>query len=248
MRIRFRHGWRAGASRDVAGACRGARRLALAAVLTAAGAVPAVAQTRLYLLTAGPSTAECNWSPCEPGRLIQIDGDRAEILASTSVGGSRTRVIGPRVTADGQTLIWSGSDGGTAQHSTLVSLFDLPTRQQTLVPTPRPTSDFVPLRVHPTEMRAFIQPGYGVPVIVAEPGGTRALPQPKDISWLGDLSGDGNRLSFQFASGLGVRVVDSRDGRLVGTLPEAYRRPSSRPRRHPTLRDVQGLGGRVLPL
>ena len=222
MRIRFRHDCRAGSSRDVARVRQRGRRLVLAAVVVAASAGPAVAQTRLYLLTAGASTAACNWASCEPGRVIQIDGDRAEILASTSVGGARTRVIGPRVTADGQTLIWSGSDGGTAQHPTLVSLFDVPTRRQTFVPTPSPTSDSVPVLVHPTEMRAFIQPGYGVRVIVAEPGGTSALPQPKDISWLGDLSGNGNRLSFQFASGLGVRVVDSRDGRLVGILPAAY--------------------------
>ena len=177
--------------------------VALAAVLAAAGAVPAVAQTRLYLLTAGTSTAECNWSPCEPGRLFQSTGIARRFSSAHTVSSSRTRVIGPRVTADGQTLIWSGSDGSTAQHSTLVSLFDIPTRRQTLVPTPRPTSDVVPLRVHPTEIRAFIQPGYGVPVIVAEPGGTRALPQPGGGSWLGGRSGDGKRLSFLFVSGLG---------------------------------------------
>ena len=219
MRIQFRHDCRrAGTSRDVAGI---RRRLALAAVLVAVGAVPAVAQTRLYLLTAGTSTAECNWSPCEPGRLIQIDGDRPEILASTSVGGSRTRVIGPRVTADGQTLIWSGSDGNTSEHATFVSLFNVPTRRQTLAPTPRPTSDFVPIRVHPTEMRAFIQPGYGAPVIVAEPGGTRALPQPcGGGSWLGDRSGDGRRLAY--SCGNEVVVVDSRDGLVIARVPEVY--------------------------
>ncbi len=197
-------------------------RLALASVLVAAGAVPAAAQTRLYLLTAGTSTAACNWLPCEPGRLIQVDVDRSEVFVSPTLSSSRTRVIGPRVTADGQTLIWSGSDGSTAQHSTVVSLFDIPTRRQTLAATPRPTSDVVPLRVHPTEIRAFIQPGYGAPLIVAEPGGTRVLPQPcGGGSWLGGRSGDGQRLAFACENDV-VIVVDSRDGLVSARVPEVY--------------------------
>ena len=191
--------------------------------------------------------AECNWSPCEPGRLIQIDGDRAEILASTSVGGSRTRVIGPRVTADGQTLIWSGSDGGTAQHSTLVSLFDLPTRQQTLVPTPRPTSDSCRYVCIPRRCAPSSSPDTASRSSWPSPVARGALPQPKDISWLGDLNGDGNRLSFQFASGLGVRVVDSRDGRLVGTLRRRTT-PIFSTTTAPDSSRCTGLGGRVLSL
>jgi hypothetical protein len=194
--------------------------LGIAVLIAFAWSGPALAQTRLYLLTAGVPAAECDWAPCEPGRVTQIDGDRPEILASTSVGGSRTRVIGPRVTADGKTLLWSGSDGITAQHTTFVSLFDLPTRRQTTF-TPGPTSDFVPVRVHPTEIRAFIQPGYGAQVIVAEPGGTKLLPQPcGGGSWLGDRSGDGRRLAL--SCGDEVVVVDSRDGLVIARVPEVY--------------------------
>ena len=105
MRIRFRHNWLAGASCDVAGIRLRARRLGLAAFLVAAGAVPVVAQTRLYLLTAGTLGGRVQRSPCEPGRVIQVDLDRRQIVAQTRSSLRELVRDASSVTPDGRHLV-----------------------------------------------------------------------------------------------------------------------------------------------
>ena len=211
------------------------RSVALAALLALASSAPAVAQTQLYLLTSAGEVEvaipipnpECGpWDyGCENtyirvpvgGRVIQLDVDRRQIVATTPISRALGSVIGPRPTPDGRFLLWSGSSvAPLAPYE--VSLFDIAHRQQT---TPFAASGLssVPLTVHPSEMRAFFQLSSGGPVIVAEPGHTHTLPTPPcAASRLERLSGDGSRLSHYCDVPRSVMVVDSGDGRLLGTV------------------------------
>ncbi len=99
------------------------RSVALAALLALASSAPVVAQTQLYLLTSGAD--EIIWDPdCQPwdydpecgytviphpGRVIHLDVDRRQIVATTTVSHALGASIGPRITPDGRFLLWSGS-------------------------------------------------------------------------------------------------------------------------------------------
>ena len=68
-------------------------------------------------------------------------------------------------------------------------------------------------------MRAFLSPTPTGPVIVAEPDNTYALPVPPCAQpYFSGLSGDGRRLSYFCGNPRSVMVVDSSDGRLLGTV------------------------------
>ena len=153
-----------------------------------------------------------------PGRVIHLDVDRLQIAASTPVSHTLGIVTGPHLTPDGRFLLWSGSNVGWFPAPHHVSLFDIARREQ---PPPLAASDLtlVRLAVHPSEMRAFLGLTRG-PVTVAEPGHTYTPPSPPCAEpWFLGRSGDGRRLSYVCPDPLGVVVVDSADGRLIGTVP-----------------------------
>ena len=91
-----------------------------------------------------------------PARIVQIDVDGHRIVASTSIGDVRSFGIGvdPHVTPDGRFLLWSG---GELCCPIRVDLFDIARQQQSILVDAFLQSDFVPLAVHPSEMRAFLQ-------------------------------------------------------------------------------------------
>ena len=139
------------------------RSVALAVLLALASSAPVFAQTQLYLLTSGSyvPNPQCGYWDygCEfyltrdPGRVIHFDVDRQQIAAITPVSDAYDSTIGPRVTPDGRFLLWSGwnLDLGVPIR---VSLFDIADRQQA---TPLAGGwPYVPLTVHPSEMRAFL--------------------------------------------------------------------------------------------
>ena len=139
------------------------RAAAMAAVLALTCSGPVLAQTRLYLLTSGDLSWQCNPS-CDPGRVIQIDVDRREISANTPIRHARSRGLGPRVTHDGHFLLWSGSeqaDYGQLRQPLFVSLFDIARQQQTTPFAANGTSDVATFSVHPSAMRAFLQLSLG---------------------------------------------------------------------------------------
>ena len=210
------------------------RPVVLAALVALASSAPAVAQTQLYLLSSGadvqvpvPECEEweywyvgCNYNVVHvPGRVIQLDVDRRQIVANTTVSHALGAVIGPRPTPDGRFLLWSGSSAAAAAPYR-VSLFDIARRQQA-TPFAASVGPGVPLTVHPSAMRAFLglTPGQ---VTVAEPGQTFTLPSPpcSQPSFSG-RSGDGQRLSYRCPDPQGLLVVDSADGHLIGTVPHA---------------------------
>ena len=213
------------------------RSVALAALLALASNAPVNAQTQLYLLASGAD--EIIWDPdCQPwdydpecgytaiphpGRVIQLDVDRREIVATTTVSHARGASIGPRTTPDGHFLLWSGLfvEAPAPYH---VSLFDIARRQQATLFAASGLSS-VPLTVHPSEMRAFLGLSTGG-VTVAEPGTTYTLPSPRCAqAFLSGRSGDGRRLSYRCLDPQGVLVVDSADGHLIGTVPHAVTSP-----------------------
>ena len=106
-------------------------------------------------------------------------------------------------------------------------------------PVRRHPSEPLPLAVHPTAMRAFLSPTPSGPVIVAEPDNTYALPVPPCAQpYFSGLSGDGRRLSYFCGNPRSVMVVDSGDGRLLGTV--ALGAPTSRGPRPPTCSTARG--------
>ena len=203
--------------------------VAIAALLALASSAPAIAQTQLYLLsseydvvvTVPVPNPECQpWDfGCRnsqvPGSVIQFDvdrpGDRRDHanLACARCGHRAA------ATPDGRFLLWSGSSAADLAPYQ-VSLFDIARRQQ--VPLASSLSS-VPLTVHPSEMRAFMQLSSGGPVTVAEPSQTHTLPPPPCAApRLENQSGDGSRLSYYCDNPRSVMVVDSGDGRLLGTV------------------------------
>ncbi len=126
--------------------------------------------------------------------------------------------IGPRATPDGRFLLWSGwnLDLGVPIR---VSLFDIAGRQQATPLAASIESNFVPLAVHPSEMRAYVQ-------LIAWRSGhrrrTRAHPNAAVATVRAPVfearSGDGRRLSYYCDSPRSVMVVDSGDGRLLGAV------------------------------
>ena len=206
-------------------------------MLALASTAPAVAQTQLYLLASGAD--EIIWDPdCQPwdydpecgytaiphpGRVIQLDVDRRQIVATTPISHARGASIGPRTTPDGHFLLWSGSivEAPAPYH---VSLFDIARRQQATLFAASGLSS-VPLTVHPSQMRAFLGLSTGG-VTVAEPGTTYTLPSPRCAQpFLSGRSGDGRRLSYRCLDPQGVLVVDSADGHMIGTVPHAVTSP-----------------------
>ena len=120
--------------------------------------------------------------------------------------------MGPRTTPEGRYLLWSGADVAAPYQ---VSLFDIAHRQQATLFA----AGSSPLAVHPSEMRAFLQLSWGGPVTVAEPGHTFTLPPPPcAIPRFENRSGDGSRLSYYCGNPRSAMVVDSGDGRLLGTV------------------------------
>ncbi len=212
------------------------RSAALAALLSLASSAPAVAQTQLYLLTGEYNfvvtipvpNPDCQpWDyGCEntyiytrvPGRVTQLDVDRQQIVATTPISHALGTVVGPRPTPDGRLLLWSGSNvAAWAPHH--VSLFDIAGRQQA-IPFAGGGSSSIPLTVHPSEMRAFLQLSSGGAVTVAEPGHTHTLPAPQcAVPRLESQSGDGGRLSYYCEVPRSVMVADSGDGHLLATVP-----------------------------
>ena len=195
------------------------------AVLFALASVNAgFAQTRAVLLTSGDPSWECDVAPCNPGRVIQIDGDRRQIDASTPIGHARGFATGPGITPDGAFLIWGGSEtsgGWDEGKPVFVSLFDLASQRQSILLA---SQQSVPVFVHPTTMRAFVQLSFSQQLMVLEPGQVRAQPSPSCgdyyYSFLNRISGDGGRLSYYCAGpDAGVIVVDSTDGRVAGAVP-----------------------------
>ncbi len=152
--------------------------LAFAVLFSLASGDAGFAQTRLYLLTSGDLSFECDVAPCNPGRVIQIDVDRRQITASTPIEHARGFATGPGITPDGGFLIWGGSEtpgGWDEAKPVFVSLFDLAgQRQSILLASQQP----VPVFVHPSEMRAFAQLLWSQPLTVLEPGQVRAQPSP----------------------------------------------------------------------
>ena len=104
--------------------------VAMAVVVAFAWSAPALAQTRLYLLTGGDQDEHCTATRCDPGRLIDIDLETGRI-ATNEVKHARNRGIGPVVTPDGRYLLWSGSELPTigwwdyGLKGLFVSLYDL---------------------------------------------------------------------------------------------------------------------------
>ena len=204
------------------------RRLLFALASGAAG----FAQTRLYLLTSGDPSWECDVAPCNPGRVIQIDVDRRQITASTPIEHARGFTTGPGITPDGGFLIWGGSEtsGGWDEiKPVVVSLFDLASQRQSILLA---SQQSVPVFVHPSKMRAFVQLWFSQPLTVLEPGQVRAQPSPScgdyNNTFLDRISGDGGRLSY-YCAGIasGVIVVDSTDGRVAGAVPAGEARMPS---------------------
>jgi len=194
---------------------------AIAALLALVCSSPAVAQTQLYLLTASSNSPWDYGDPEHPARIIQIDVDGHRIVASTSTGDVRGFGIGvdPHVTPDGRFLLWSG---GELCCPIRVNLFDIAHQQQSILVDAFLQSDFVPLAVHPSEMRAFLQLSPFGPVTVVEPAHTRTLPVPPCAKPVfSTRSGDGRRLSYRCLDPLRVILVDSGDGRLIGSVPYA---------------------------
>ena len=197
--------------------------LAFAVLLALASGDAGFAQTRLYLLTSGDPSWECDVGPCNPGRVIQIDVDRRQITASTPIEHARGFTTGPGITPDGGFLIWGGSEtsGGWDEiKPVVVSLFDLASQRQSILLA---SQQSVPVFVHPSKMRAFVQLAFSQPLTVLEPGQVRAQPSPScgyhNNNFLDRISGDGGRLSY-YCAGIdsGVIVVDSTDGRVAGTV------------------------------
>ena len=103
-----------------------------------------------------------------------------------------------------------------------VNLFDIARQRQSILVDTFLQSDFVPLAVQPSEMRAFLQFSLFGPVTVAEPTHTRTLPLPPCAKPVfSTRSGDGRRLSYTCLDPLRVILVDSGDGRLIGSVPYA---------------------------
>ena len=205
--------------------------VAVAALVALASSTPAIAQTQLYLLTSEYDVVVTNPVPnpecqpwdygCEnrqvPGSVTQLDVERRQIVATTPISHALGAVIGPRPTPDGRFLLWSGSSvAALARYQ--VSLFDIARRQQA-----RPLAasvSSVPLTVHPSAMRAFLQLSSGGPVTVAEPDHTHTLlPPPCAAPRFESQSGDGSRLSYYCDVPRSVIVADSGDGRLLATVP-----------------------------
>ena len=197
--------------------------LTFAVLFALASSDAGFAQTRLYLLTAGPWTADCSQSPCEPGRVVQVDLDRGQVVSETPVRHSRSFVTRPRVTPDGRHLVWFGSEHvGDAPRvlPVVLSLFDIGARHQTASFTADPTLNSVSFSLHPSVVRGFFQLSEFGPVVVAEPDRTTTLPLPCAQSLLGGRSGDGRRLSFW--CGLETAVMDSDSGQILARIPEVY--------------------------
>lgn len=197
---------------------------AILVLVLALCAAPAAAQTRLYILTSG-STDERGIPSNRGSRVLEIDLDEARLVADTPVRHTRVGSVGPRVTPDGRFLVWAGSE----QHRMprIFSLFDTASRQQTTPLTGGSGLSDLPLLGHPSAMRMFFQHAVGAPVTVVEPGGLRTLPPlPCASPGLQAISGDGARLFLGCGSSASV-VVDSGDGRLLGTVPNSTGKQAS---------------------
>ena len=199
------------------------RSVALAAMTALACSTPALAQTRLYLLTGGDQDQYCTATRCDHGRLIDIDVETGRI-AATEIKHARNRGIGPVVTPDGRYLLWSGSELPTigwwdyGPKELFVSLYDLAGQRQFTPLAVDDNLDYAPLAVHPSEMRAWVQLTAGAPIRV-EPGHTQALQQaPCADPVFESRSGDGRRLSYLCDQPRRVVVVDSADGRPLATV------------------------------
>jgi hypothetical protein len=195
----------------------GRHPVVIAALLALACSGTAVAQTRLYLLTQG---SWCGGSRCPPARLIEIDVEGRRVAADMPVPGVMPE-IGPAVTPDGRFLLWSGIEYLVWDYTySSVVLFDLARHHETVAFAGDGSSAIVPFSVHPSQMRAFMQLSLGGPVAVVEPGGVRVMRGPAcEIPSLEGTSGDGRRLSFRCDNPVRMTVVDSSDGRLLGTVP-----------------------------
>ena len=136
------------------------------------------------------------------------------------------RSSGRAPTPDGRFLLWSGSNVAA-----WAPISRQPVRHR------RPAAGHaacrqrrvldVPLTVHPSEMRAFLQLSLVGPVTVAEPGHTRTLPPPPCAApVLESRSGDGRRLSYY------CDVRAERDGGRQRRWPAARHGPPRRERVH----------------
>ena len=167
--------------------------LAFAVLFALASGAAGFAQTRLYLLTSGDLSFECDVAPCNPGLVIKIDVDRRQITASTPIDHARGFATGPGITPDGEFLIWGGSEtpgGWDGGEPVFVSLFDLAgQRQSILLASQQPVPVFVTRRRCARSHSCV----WSQPLMVLEPGQIRAQTSPSCgyYTFLGGMSGDG---------------------------------------------------------
>ena len=101
----------------------------IAVLLALLWSAPALAQTRLYLLTMG---GWCGGSHCPPARLFEVDVEGRRIVAHMPVSAVMPG-IGPAVTPDGRFLLWSGIEFLVWDYTySSVVLFDIARHQETV--------------------------------------------------------------------------------------------------------------------
>ena len=193
-------------------------RVASAVWLVVLWAVPASAQTRLYLMLAGDHVFTCTPTDCEPSTILDVDVDGRRVLAQTAVLNGRIG-WGLSVTPDGQHLVWRGAENisNTIVYDEAISLFDTSTRRQQVVWS-NPVGPTGPFLMNPAAVRAYAQLGRYDPITVFDAAGQRLLAGDACTrSTLSGISQDGSRLALSCPGG-GIEVVDSLTGVVVGRV------------------------------